>query len=80
MVRPARYMISFFGIVDLLAILPTYLSLIIPGSHYFLSIRVLRLLRIFRVFKLTEYVSEGHVITEALKEVDVRSVCFCSQC
>lgn len=63
----ANYALSFFGIVDLLAILPTYLSLIIPGSHYLLSIRVLRLLRIFRVFKLTEYVAEGGVIAEALR-------------
>jgi voltage-gated potassium channel len=65
--RPVRYIFTFFGIVDLLAIIPTYLSLIVPGSHYFLSIRILRSLRIFRVFKLTEYVTEGHVITEALK-------------
>jgi hypothetical protein len=48
--KPANYALSFFGIVDLLAVLPTYLSLFIPGSHYLLSIRVLRLLRIFRVF------------------------------
>jgi voltage-gated potassium channel len=65
--KPSRYALSFFGIVDLLSVLPTYLSLIIPGSHYLLNIRILRLLRIFRVFKLTEYVVEGSVITEALK-------------
>jgi voltage-gated potassium channel len=65
--KPARYAFSFFGIVDLLSVLPTYLSLIIPGSHYLLNIRILRLLRIFRVFKLTEYVIEGGVITQALK-------------
>jgi len=65
--KPANYALSFFGIVDLLAILPTYLSLILPGSQYLLNIRVLRLLRIFRVFKLTEYVVEGGVIAEALK-------------
>jgi voltage-gated potassium channel len=63
----AKYAFSFFGIVDLLATLPTYLSLILPGTQYLLSIRVLRLLRIFRVFKLTEYVTEGSVIADALK-------------
>ncbi len=65
--KPTRYIISFFGIVDLLAILPTYMSLIIPGSHYLLNIRILRLLRIFRVFKLSAYLSEAKIITTALK-------------
>lgn len=65
--RPLRYATSFFGIIDLLAILPTYLSFFLPGVHYLLAIRVLRLLRIFRILKLTEYVSEAEVITSALK-------------
>jgi voltage-gated potassium channel len=78
--RPVRYIFSFFGIVDLLAVIPTYLSLIVPGSHYFLSIRILRLLRIFRVFKLTEYVTEGDVIKEALKASRRKISVFFSQC
>lgn len=65
--RPLRYAISFFGLVDLLAILPTYISLLIPGSQYLLTIRVLRLLRIFRVFKLAPYLNEAQIITNALK-------------
>jgi voltage-gated potassium channel len=65
--RPARYAGSFFGLVDLLAIVPTYLSLLVPGSQYLLAVRVLRLLRVFRVFKLTEYLSEARVITTALR-------------
>jgi voltage-gated potassium channel len=65
--RPFRYAISFFGVVDLLAILPTYLSLFVPGSQYLLTIRVLRLLRIFRVFKLATYVNEARVIITALQ-------------
>jgi voltage-gated potassium channel len=65
--RPLRYVFSFYGLVDLLAILPTYLSLIIPGTQYLLVIRILRLLRIFRVLKLTSYISEGHVISTALR-------------
>ena len=64
--NPLKYALSFFGLVDLLAILPTYLSFFIPGTHYLLSIRVLRLLRIFRILKLSEYISEGKVITTAL--------------
>lgn len=64
--KPWRYVISFFGIVDLLAILPTYISLFLPGTHYLLVIRILRLLRVFRIFKLTGYLSEAHVIGSAL--------------
>ena len=65
--RTAGYATSFFGIVDLLAVIPTYISLLIPGSQSLLNIRVLRLLRIFRVFKLTAYLSEAKVITNALR-------------
>ena len=65
--RPLLYARSFFGLVDLLAILPTYLSIILPGGQYFIIIRVLRLLRIFRVFKLVQYLSEARVLLAALK-------------
>ena len=64
--RAWRYATSFFGIVDLLAVVPTYVSAFVPGSQYLLSIRILRLLRIFRIFKLTEYLSEASTITSAL--------------
>lgn len=64
---PLRYVLSFYGLVDLMAIAPTYLSLLVPGTHYLLVIRVLRLLRIFRILKLTEYITEAHVLTSALK-------------
>jgi len=64
--RPWRYATSFFGLVDLLAVVPTYVSAFVPGSQYLLSIRILRLLRIFRIFKLTEYLSEASTITSAL--------------
>ena len=50
--RPWRYAVSFFGIIDLLAVLPNYLSLLVPGAEVFLVIRILRVLRIFRVLKL----------------------------
>lgn len=64
--HPLRYVTSFFGIVDLLSILPTYLSLILEGSHYLLVIRLLRVLRVFRVLKLAQYVQEGWLLTQAL--------------
>jgi voltage-gated potassium channel len=64
--RPLAYMRSFFGVVDLLAIVPTYLSLLIPGTQYLLVVRVLRLLRIFRILKLAEYLQESHTLGRAL--------------
>ncbi len=65
--RPTRYAASFFGIIDLLAILPTYASILVPGSQSLLTIRILRLLRIFRVFKLTAYLNEAKALTSALR-------------
>jgi len=65
--RPVAYATSFFGVVDLLAVLPTYLSIFFPGSHYFLVIRVLRVLRIFRVLKLVQYVGETRRLMQALQ-------------
>jgi voltage-gated potassium channel len=65
--KPARYARSFFGIVDLLAILPTYLSLIIPGAQSLIVIRALRLLRVFRVLKLAHFVGEASELTTALR-------------
>lgn len=63
---PRRYARSFFGIVDLLSILPTYLSLIFPGAQYMLTIRVLRVLRIFRVLKLLQFMTEARELAGAL--------------
>jgi voltage-gated potassium channel len=64
--RPLRYALSFFGLVDLVAVLPTYLALIFPELHALIDVRVLRLLRIFRIFRLTEYVADYQVMLEAL--------------
>lgn len=64
--RPMRYAKSFFGIVDLLSILPTYLGLIFGGAHSLMVIRSLRLLRIFRILKLTRYITEAGVLGKAL--------------
>lgn len=62
-----RYIFSFYGIVDLLAILPTYLSLFIVGSQYLMIIRALRLLRIFRIFKMVPFLHEGNILGAALR-------------
>jgi voltage-gated potassium channel len=64
--KPIRYARSFFGVVDLLAILPTYLSLVLPGGQALLSVRALRLLRVFRIFKLAHHVSEAGALMRAL--------------
>ncbi len=64
--RPRKYITSFFGIIDLLAIIPTYLSLFIAGTQYLLVIRALRLLRIFRIFKLVKFLKESSAIVKAL--------------
>ena len=65
--NPAAYARSFFGIVDLLAILPSYLSLVIPGAQSLLVIRALRLLRVFRVLKLVHFVGEARELRTALR-------------
>ena len=64
--RPLRYAVSFFGLVDLLAILPSYLSLFLPGSHSLLVVRALRLLRVFRVLKLSRFLGEANILRMAL--------------
>lgn len=73
---PLRYAVSFFGVVDLLAVLPTYVSVIIPGAHSLLVIRTLRLLRIFRVLKLARYVGAGQVLLTALRGARSKIVVF----
>lgn len=64
--KPLKYVFSFFGIVDLLAIAPSYVGLILAGTRYLIVIRVLRVLRIFRVLKLGECVSEANTLQKAL--------------
>jgi voltage-gated potassium channel len=74
--QPLRYAISFYGLVDLLAILPSYLSLFIPGSQHLLVIRIMRLLRVFRVLKLGRYVSESQVLMTAIKNSRAKITVF----
>jgi voltage-gated potassium channel len=65
--KPWKYAKSFYGVVDLLSIVPTYLSLVITGTHSLIVIRALRLLRIFRVFKLAHFVGEERQLYSALR-------------
>jgi voltage-gated potassium channel len=74
--EPKRYIFSFYGIIDLLAILPTYLSLVIANTQYLLIIRALRLLRVFRVFKLAHFMKESAVIIKALRASSRRIFIF----
>ena len=64
--HPLRYAKSFYGIIDLLAVLPTYLAAMVPGLHSLLDVRVLRLLRLFRLLKLTAYLAEFGALGRAL--------------
>ena len=73
---PSRYTLSFFGIVDLLAIVPTYLSLFLPGSQALLVVRVLRMIRVFRVLKLARYLAGGEEIAQALRASRPKIVVF----
>lgn len=66
--RPLKYAKSFFGIIDLVSILPSYISLLFPGYHTLIVIRGLRLMRVFRIFKLANFLSQGRIITQALRE------------
>lgn len=65
--KPREYALSFFGVVDLLAVIPTYLSLLITGSQFFLVIRALRLLRVFRVLKLARYLKGANLLVTSLR-------------
>lgn len=74
--RPAHYATSFFGVIDLMAIVPTYLSLVVAGAQALLVIRALHLLRIFRIFKIGRYVGEAHTLVSALKASRPKIVVF----
>ncbi|MCB0532974.1 MAG: ion transporter [Lewinellaceae bacterium] len=76
--HPVRYATSFFGMVDLLSILPTYISVFFMGTQHLLIVRALRLLRIFRIFKMGHFVSEGAVVLSALQASRTKIYVFVS--
>lgn len=65
--RPGKYILSFLGLVDLLAILPTYLAFLVPGAQPLIVIRAIRLLRIYRILKLYRYIRAGKMLILALR-------------
>ncbi len=76
--HPWRYATSFFGVIDLLSVLPTYFALLVPEASAFLDIRILRLLRIFRIFKLTLYIAEYVRLGQALSASGRKILIFLS--
>ncbi len=65
--KPLRYIFSFFGIIDLLAIIPSFIAVWVPGAQSLLIVRALRILRVYRILKLTRYIREGQVLLLALR-------------
>ncbi len=65
--KPLKYVKSFYGLIDLLSILPTYLSIFATGGQYLMAIRTIRLLRVFRILKLVRFIGEGKVLADALR-------------
>ena len=74
--RTRTYTLSFFGIIDLLSILPTYLSALLPGGQFLAVIRILRVMRVFRVFKLVRFLGEASVLSTALRNSRYKIVVF----
>lgn len=74
--KKRKYVFSFYGIVDLLSLLPAYLALFLVGAHYFSIIRSFRLIRVFRVLKMVRFLGEARVLTEALKASRIKVIVF----
>ncbi|OEC36429.1 voltage-gated potassium channel [Pseudomonas cuatrocienegasensis] len=74
--RPLKYAFSFYGLIDLLAVLPAFLALLFPEAQYLLIVRVIRMLRIFRVLKLTPYLSQANFLLVALRSSKQKIVVF----
>lgn len=72
--KPSSYIFSFYGIIDFLSTIPLYLSFILVGSNFLLTVRALRLLRVFRILKVTRYIGESNKLKKAL--VDSRPKIF----
>ena len=74
--KPKKYIFSFYGIVDLLSTIPTYLAFFIGGGNLFFAIRALRLLRVFRVLKITRYIGESNKLVRALSDSKAKIFVF----
>lgn len=76
--QPRRYARSFFGVVDLISFLPTYVAVLAPGLHVLIDVRVLRMLRVFRILKLTKYLAEYQLLGAALRDSQRKIAVFLS--
>lgn len=74
--KPIKYIVSFYGIIDLLAILPSYVSMLLAGSQYMIVVRILRLLRVFRVLKLARFVGAADTLHTALRNSRAKIIVF----
>ncbi len=74
--RPPKYIFSFFGLVDLISILPSYLGLFLGGGRYFAAVRAMRLIRVFRIFKLAQFLKESNNMKKALVASKARITVF----
>jgi voltage-gated potassium channel len=74
--RPKQYIFSFYGLVDLVAFLPTYLSFFLAGTQFLVVVRAFRLLRVFRILKLSRFLSEGNILKQALQNSMHKIVVF----
>lgn len=74
--KPLSYVFSFFGLIDLLALLPSYLGLFIVGSESLMVIRVVRFLRIFKILRMSHYIQGGNILTDALKNSRAKIIVF----
>ena len=66
--KPREYVLSFFGVIDLLATLPPYLSFFLPNARYMMLLRSFRFIRIFRIFKLFSFINEGYILMRSLQK------------
>ena len=74
--RPMQYATSFFGVVDVLSVLPTYIGLFLPGTHFLAVIRILRVLRVFRILKFVQYIEESRTLMRSIRQSFRKIVLF----
>jgi len=70
--NPRKYIFSIYGLIDLLSLLPTYVSILLPGTHFLAIFRLIRLLRIFRILNLTRFLTESKLLYRHLQLVQLR--------
>ena len=74
--KPLKYIFSFYGIIDFIAIIPTYLAVFLTGSHFLVIVRIFRLMRVFRVLKLARYIKAGNTLINAFKNSRGKIIVF----